>query len=208
MNEMREKRGLNYGDYAYVENFVQSGGSRDALTNIARRRQHFEIWLRPVDPKDAVFSIRLARFLLDGMLESGIDDKALDETRTFLEGYTRLRELTPMRRLGHALDDQFYGTDKYLDDYRSTLKTMTADSVNGALQKHLGPKGRPLAIAIGAPDAEQLKAALLSGAPTPKVYETQVPEDISSLDAKMVGLPLGIAPENIRVIPVDELFVK
>jgi len=27
MIELRQKRGLNYGDYAYVENFIQDGGT-------------------------------------------------------------------------------------------------------------------------------------------------------------------------------------
>ena len=39
MNQLRGVRGLNYGDYSYVENFVQEGGSTFPVPNIARREQ-------------------------------------------------------------------------------------------------------------------------------------------------------------------------
>ena len=34
MNRMRGDRGLNYGDYSYIENFIQDGGSRLPIANI------------------------------------------------------------------------------------------------------------------------------------------------------------------------------
>jgi zinc protease len=43
MIRLREIRGLNYGDYAYVENFIQDGWTTFPLPNIGRRQQHFEI---------------------------------------------------------------------------------------------------------------------------------------------------------------------
>ena len=39
MNKMRGDRGLNYGDYAYIESFIQDGGSRFPVPNIPRRQQ-------------------------------------------------------------------------------------------------------------------------------------------------------------------------
>ncbi|MCI0659297.1 MAG: insulinase family protein, partial [Acidobacteria bacterium] len=39
MNELRGKRGLNYGDYSYIENFVQDGGTTFPVSNIPRRQQ-------------------------------------------------------------------------------------------------------------------------------------------------------------------------
>src|SRR5437867_9314984 len=48
MNELRGRRGLNYGDYSYVENFIQEGGTTFPVTNIPRRQQYFSLWLRPI----------------------------------------------------------------------------------------------------------------------------------------------------------------
>jgi zinc protease len=42
MNELH-KRGLNYGDYSYIEAFHQDGGSTFALPNVSRRQQSFSI---------------------------------------------------------------------------------------------------------------------------------------------------------------------
>ena len=72
MNHLREKRGLNYGDYAYVENFIQDGWSTFPLPNIPRRQQHFEIWLRPVPPHNSLFALRAALYETDKLIRDGI----------------------------------------------------------------------------------------------------------------------------------------
>lgn len=206
MNEMRGLRGLNYGDYAYVENFVQEGWSRLAKTNIPRHRQHFEIWIRPVDPGDALFSIRLALFYLDRLVQDGLTDEDVVEIRTFLDGYTRLWDLTADRKLGHAIDDHFYGTPTRLATFRSDLRKLTAASVNAALRRHI--VARPLSIAIVAPDAEGLKAALLQSKTSTKTYDAKVEASVTDDDPKVHGLALDIDPANVRVVPVGELFER
>ncbi|MGW8257893.1 MAG: M16 family metallopeptidase, partial [Thermoguttaceae bacterium] len=45
---IREKRGLNYGDYSYIEYFPHGGALMMPPANVCRRRQIFEIWIRPV----------------------------------------------------------------------------------------------------------------------------------------------------------------
>lgn len=208
MSEMREKRGLNYGDYAYVEKFIQDGWSRNVAVNIARRQQHFEIWIRPVDPKDAVFSIRLALYLFNRMVNEGVTETDVAETKQFLAGYTRLWEITPSRRLGYALDEHFYGTKSYLDTYRADLEKMTAADVNAAIKKHLGTTG--VKIAIVGPDAEALKSKLVSGEKSEKTYDFggKVDEAILKMDAAVSAYPLNLTPEDVRVMKVEDLFVK
>lgn len=206
MSEMREKRGLNYGDYAYVENFIQEGWSRDVRTNIARRRQHFEIWIRPVDPKDTLFSLRLALFLREQLVRDGITPLGLTQTQQFLAGYTRLWELTPMRRLGYALDSRFYGIEgSWLDEYRARLEKLTKAEVDQAIQRHLA---KPLRIAIVAEDAEGLKAALLEGAPSSKEYGAQVDPQVLEVDKQLAAMPLGLSESQVKIVPVEELFER
>ena len=72
MNHLREMRGLNYGDYAYIENFIQDGWTTFPLPNIPRRQQHFEIWLRPVPPHNSLFALRAALYETDKLIREGI----------------------------------------------------------------------------------------------------------------------------------------
>src|SRR4029078_7498469 len=71
MIPLRETRGLHYGTSAYVENFTQDGGSTSPLANIARRQQHFEIWLRPVAPQNSLFALRAALYETDQLICGG-----------------------------------------------------------------------------------------------------------------------------------------
>ena len=48
MQDLRGKRGLNYGDYSYVEDFIQDGQTTFQVPNNPRRQQYFSIWIRPV----------------------------------------------------------------------------------------------------------------------------------------------------------------
>src|SRR5206468_7300127 len=47
---IREVRGMNYGDYAYIEAFPRGVYQFFPDPNVARSRQMFEIWIRPVVP--------------------------------------------------------------------------------------------------------------------------------------------------------------
>ena len=59
---MRELRGLNYGDYSYIEYFPRGGFQMEPSPNLARHQQIFQIWIRPVEPPNAAFALRLALF--------------------------------------------------------------------------------------------------------------------------------------------------
>lgn len=206
MSEMREKRGLNYGDYAYAEKFIQDSYTRNGRPNIARRQQHFEIWIRPVDPKDSVFAVRLAMFLLNRLVADGLKPADLDGTRRFLAGYTRLWDLTPTRKLGYALDDHFYGTPGYLEGYRRDMEKLTLPDVNQAIKRNL--VAGPLRIAIVSPDAEKLKDLLVRGEKSPKTYGAKVDPSVLQMDEQVVTFPMNITADDVKVVKVDDLFVK
>ena len=72
MNKMRGQRGLNYGDYSYIENFIQDGGSRLPVPNIPRSRQFFSIWIRPVPHHNAHFALRQAIRELHVLVDEGL----------------------------------------------------------------------------------------------------------------------------------------
>ena len=68
---IREIRGLNYGDYAYIEAFPRGMFQFFPDPNIARQRQIFEIWIRPVVPVNAHMTLRIALHELDALIRNG-----------------------------------------------------------------------------------------------------------------------------------------
>jgi hypothetical protein len=48
----------------------------------------------------------------------------------------------------------------------------------------------------------------VSNAPSPYKYPTPKPEAILEEDRQISTFPLSIKPENVRIVPVTDLFVK
>ncbi|HJX52714.1 MAG TPA: pitrilysin family protein [Polyangia bacterium] len=206
MVELRQKRGLNYGDYAYVENFIQDGGTTFPLTNIARRQQHFEIWLRPVAPQATTFAIRAALFELDKLVHEGIPAAGLQATREFLLHYVDLWAQDPSRRLGFAMDALSYGKD-VIAELKARLPKMTKVEVDRAIRKHLDPKR--LTVAIVSDNAKALRAELLSGKSTPMAYDTKdTPAEVLERDKAIERYPLPVTPNRVKIVPAGVVFEK
>jgi len=205
MQAIRGQRGLNYGDYAYVEHFTQEGWSRFPLVNDARRQQYFSIWLRPLRPETAHFAIRLAVRELARLHEEGLTEQELDRIRSFADRYFALYQQTSSRRLGFAMDDAFYGVEgDYLERLRAAWTALSVDEVNAAIRRHLDPARLRIAIVSG--DAEELATALASDAESPITYRTSVPETVLEDDREIVRYPLRIPRERIEIVPLDSLF--
>src|SRR5262249_54582064 len=124
MIRLREIRGLNYGNYAYVENFIQDSWTTFPLPNITRRQQHFEIWLRPVPPHNALFALRGALFETDRLIRDGIPQAGFEATRKFLANYSNLWAQDATRRLGFAIDAVITGKD-VVKELQARLPKMT-----------------------------------------------------------------------------------
>lgn len=199
--ELREKRGLNYGDYAYAEHFIQEGWGTYPRTNIVRRQQDSSIWIRPVENQNAMFATRGALYFLDTLLKEGMSQAQLDQTRGFLMGYTRLQEQTDSRRLGYAIDSLLYGTPDFLESYRSAMKSMTVDQVNAAIRRHITPER--MSFAFVAPDAKALQQLLAEQPATPIQYPTPKPDAVLAEDKKIEVFQMPVDKERIEVLDVD-----
>jgi zinc protease len=204
--ELRAKRGLNYGDYAYAEAFTQEGGSTYGLTNVPRRLQQLSIWIRPVEHKNGLFALRAALYETAKLQKSGLTAAEIDKQKGFLEGYTRLWELTDSRRLGYALDEIFYGPRNHLGAFRAAMARMTPAEVNAVLRKYVRPE--QLKIAIVTSNGQALRQALLAGAPSPAHYASPKPADVLAEDKQIAAFPLGLKPDEIKVVKASELFAK
>jgi zinc protease len=205
MQDLRGKRGLNYGDYSYIEDFIQEGSSTFPVPNNPRRQQYFSIWVRPVPNDKAAFALRAALWELDRLIQRGMTQPEFEASREYLLNYSKLWVQTLSRRLGYAIDGEFYGRKDLVTELADRLPRLTVDQVNAAVRKHLKSDG--MKIAIVAPEAARFRNLLTSGKPTPLTYDTQgTPEDVLAEDKQIAAFPLRDV--RIRLVPVEQLFEK
>lgn len=205
MNVMRAARGLNYGDYSYIEWFIQEGGSTFPLANTPRRQQVFSIWIRPVARDNAVFALRQALRELDRLVERGLTREEFEATRGFLLNYSRLWTQSQSRRLGFLMDSRFYGIGPYVDRVQEELRALTVEQVNLAVRRYLDPEN--LKVVIVAEGTRGLAAQLTSGDPTPIVYQTPTDDPVlRAEDREIERFPLPINAETLRFQPASTMF--
>jgi len=205
MKNLRGKRGLNYGDYAYIENFIQDGGSTFPIAGTPRRQQFFSIWLRPVPHDKSMFALREAVRELDMLVKDGLTEQEFEATRNFLLHYSKLWVQNQSRRLGYEQDGKFYGRKSLVEELADRLPTMTREQVNEAIRKHL--QADNLAVVLVTDDGARVKEQLLSGKPSPLVYDTQgTPPEILEEDKIIESWPLKINVERLKIVPAEELF--
>jgi len=203
-DRMREKRGLNYGDYAYIEYFPRGMFQFEPDPNLARRSQIFQIWIRPVEPPTAVFALRLALHELDKLVSGGLNEEAFQRSREFVSKYVNLLTKTKRAELGYRIDSLFYGIPDYTAHVRKAVAKLTREQVNTAIRKHL--RVDRLQIVAIAKNAEELKARLASGAPSPMTYNSPKPPEITEEDQRVEKRPLGLRAEDVTVVPVAKVF--
>ncbi len=203
---IREARGINYGDYSYVEAYPGGGFRHLPPTGVGRRSQMFEVWIRPVPEERAVFSLRAALREVEKLVASGLTEEQFEFTRAFLEGYIWHFADTTEARLGYAVDDRFFGLpESHLARFRRMLDEITLEDVNAAIRKHL--QIQDLVIAMVTQDAAKVKEFLTSGAPSPIDYGgIEKSAEILAEDEEIERHPLGIRAENVRIVPVEEMF--
>ena len=203
---IREERGINYGDYSYIEAFPMGGFLQQPPTGVGRRAQMFEIWIRPVPEERAVFSTRAALREVEKLIANGMSQDDFEFSKKFLKKYCLHFAETTEQRLGYAVDDRFYGLDEsHLARFRKMMDEITLEDVNSAIKKHLQTKN--LVFAFVTANAEKLKQDLTSGAPSPIDYgELTKPAEILAEDEEIEKHPLEISAANVTIVPVEEMF--
>lgn len=201
---MRQERGLNYGDYAYIEYFPGGMYLFEPPPNIARRQQIFEVWIRPVEPPTAAFALRLGMYELDKFVREGMSQEAFERSRSFLSKYVNILTKTKSAELGYAIDSFVYGIPDYNGYVKSALAKLTKEDVNRAIKKHLRARG--VDIVVVAQDCSSLAKKFTSTDPTPMTYNSPKPEAITQEDKVVERFNLMLKPENISIVPVDRIF--
>jgi zinc protease len=204
-NKIREQRGMNYGNYAYVEYFPFGMFAMQPNPNYARDNDLFQIWLRPLrDNNDALFATRAALHELDRLAKNGLSADEFEASRAFLRKFVSILTASSGRRLGYALDSQWFGTPEFAQYVRDGLETLTLDEVNAVIRRHLRPDAAQFVFV--AKDAQGLADALASDAPSPITYNTGKPKTLTDEDARISRAPLGLPRERIEVMPAERVF--
>ena len=201
---IREIRGMNYGDYAYIEAFPRGMFQFFPDPNVARRSQLFEIWIRPVVPENAHMALRIATAELEQMIRNGLTQEQFEQTRDYLMKNVYVMTATQGQQLGYALDSKWYGIPEFTSYMREQLGKLTRDDVNAAIRRHLS--ATDLNVVIITRDAEGLRDRLVADAFSPIRYDAEKPAELLEEDKVLGARKLNIRPENIRITPVEDVF--
>jgi len=202
MQQLRGERGLNYGDYSYVEHWYNPPFTSNPTPGVPRRQQYFSVWIRPVRPETTHFALRAALHEVDRLRERGMTQEELDLARDFLVSYSKLWAQTLTDRLGFHLDSRFYGMPYYIDEIERRLAEVTVEDVRAAVREHLSTERYEAVLVTD--DAAALAEALRGGEPSPMSYESEVPAEVLAADEVIERRP--VEPTAVEIVPVGEVF--
>ena len=203
---IRAVRGMNYGDYAYIEAFPGGMFRFFPGANIVRRNQLFEVWIRPVEPQNAHMALRIATAELQRLIDNGISQPDFENTRDYLMKNVYVMTATQDAQLGYGLDSKWYGTPEFTSYMRNALSKLTRRQVNDAIRRHLS--ATDLSVVIITKDAEALRDALVADAFSPIKYDSEKPADLLAEDKVIGARRLAIKPGNVKITPVEEVFAR
>ncbi|HEV2762529.1 MAG TPA: hypothetical protein VGV38_05995, partial [Pyrinomonadaceae bacterium] len=201
---IREARGLNYGNYSYIEYFPRGMFQFEPDPNLGRQSQIFQIWIRPVEPQNGLFALRAALYEHDKLLKNGMTREDFEATREFLSKYVNILTSTQNDQLGYALDSRYYQIPGFNEHVRQRLAALTLEDVNRAIRQYLKPDR--LRVVMVTKDAEDLRRKLLEGKPSPPVYAAPKPKEITDEDKLIEAFRINVRPEHVVVVPVERVF--
>jgi zinc protease len=201
---LREARGLNYGDYAYVEYFPRGMFQFQPDPNLGRQQQIFQIWIRPVEPQNGHFVLRAALYEYDRLVREGMSKEAFESTREFLSKYVNVLTATQNAQLGYALDSRYYQIADFPTYMREQLAKLTLEDVNRAIRQYL--KSDTMRIAIVTKDAAGLRDAILSNKTSPITYNAPKPKEITDEDKIIETYKIDVKSVDVIIVPVEKVF--
>ncbi len=202
---IRELRGMNYGDYAYIEYFPRGMYQFQPDANLGRHQQIFQVWLRPLrSNNDAHFATRVAIHEIGKLIENGMTNEEFEATRNFLDKYVAQLVSTQGRQLAYAMDSRYYGIDAFTDYVRNGLAELTPENVNAAIRRHLRTDNMQFVYVTR--DGGDLRERLAGNVPSPMQYGADMPAAVLAEDRVIETLDVGIDEKDIRTVPAERLF--
>ncbi len=203
-HRMRQLRGLNYGDYAYIEAFPGGMYSMQNQQHLCRSRAIFEIWIRPVAGEHARFALRLALHELEKLVCDGLTEAEFERGRSFLSKYVLLLARTRGEELGFRMDSHWYGIPPYSQYLRESLAALNLDEVNAAIRRHL--RADRIRAVMAGRNMRDLREAILQESPSPMSYNSPKPPDLLAEDEIVARRPLNFTAADVRMVPAGEMF--
>ncbi len=201
---LRETRGLNYGDYAYLEYFPRGMFQFQPDANLARQQQIFQIWIRPVEANTGHFALRAAFYEYDKLLRDGLSQEDFNNTREFLSKNVNLLVSDQNAQLGYALDSNYYNIGEFTDYMRRALRRLTLAEVNAALRKYLSTDR--MRVVIVTKEAENLRDAIVSNRPSPITYNSPKDAEVLAEDKIIQAYPINVKRDDVRVKAIGQVF--
>jgi zinc protease len=203
---LRVIRGLNYGDYAYIEYFPRGMFQFHPDPNLCRKQQIFQVWIRPVEPANGLFALRAGLYELNKLVREGLSREDFEATRQFLTKYVNVLTKSQDEQLGYALDSRYYGIGNFNDYVRGGLAKLTLEDVNRAIRKHL--QAENVKIVVVTKEGAAFKQAAMENRPSPISYATPPPKEILDEDKLIASYKLNFNPKKVEVVPVDQVFQR
>jgi zinc protease len=202
---IREARGMNYGNYAYIEYFPDGMYEMRPGTNLARQQQIFQVWIRPLrDNNDAHFATRAAVYEMNKLIEAGMSETDFEATRAYLTKFVSLLTDGQSRHLGYAIDSEYYGIPAFPDYVREALSELTLADVNRVIRETL--RTDDMQFVFVTRDAGDLAARLSGDAASPMRYDAEQPAALLAEDLDIGAVSLGVDPERITIVPAADVF--
>jgi len=210
---IRERRGMNYGDYSYIEPFPRGYTTQSRPVNYGRRHNLFEIWIRPISLTEpgnlhqrSLFATRAAWNELKHLVDNGLPESELERTRVYLHNFSVTYGSTVSRRLSYRIDDAFFGLPEpgYLGGIRPGLAELDVEKVNNAIRDNLQYEN--MWVVLITADAEGMKEKLLSGIATPITYAGEQPDEIHEQDEIISNFHIAVEEDDITIMNIMEVF--
>jgi len=194
--ELRTARGLNYGDYSYMEPFVQRGSGAMPEQGVLRTQSFTYFWIRPTSTENGAFALKLAIAEVESFAKDGLTSQEFEDIRQYTLGRLPLLAQSPGRRLAFAVEAAATRTPNPLEHLPKTLPALTVEEVNAAIAKHVQPENLKIVAVSG--EAKSLVQQLIEENPTPIVYANgiQPSADQAARDSEVAGKSLQITEAN------------
>ncbi len=203
--QIRQARGMNYGDYSYIEYFPRGMYQTKPDANLGRSSQIFQVWLRPLrSNNDAHFATRAALFELDNLIKNGMSEKDFQATRNYLTNYVPQLVASQDQQLGYALDSEFYQTEEFVKYVREQFTKLSLDDINRVIKENLQTDNIHYVFISG--DGKDMKKRLLSEQVSPLTYNSDKAAELLATDKIIESYKLTLPFKNVEVITVDKVF--
>ena len=149
-------------------------------------------------------ALRIALFEVDRLVREGLTREQFEATRDYLMKNVYVRTATADQQIGYALDSEWYGIGEYTSHMRAALEQLTLADVNRAIREYIRP--RDLQVVMITQDAKGLRQLLLSREPATLRYDAEKPAELLEEDRVIGALDLGLDKDDVRIVPIEEVF--